>query len=128
MGIYNGKWLFGPTRANVSRTSPFEGLRSEPSRTNATLETIRETKERERASGISQRRCRGRVRFVKDNRLLPKGFNKRIVDQEIAPQGSTMTDDDDFSPGGDKIRYEVAIDNAQGPFKLEAELLFKPIS
>jgi hypothetical protein len=53
-------------------------------------------------------------------------FNKRMVDREIAPQGSAMTDDH-FSGGGDKIRYEVAIGNAQG-LQVEAELLFQPIS
>jgi hypothetical protein len=67
------------------------------------------------------------VRFIKDNRLLPKGFNKRSVDQEIAPQGEAMNDTD-FAAGGDKIRYSVALGNAQGPFQVEAELWFQPIS
>ena len=30
------------------------------------------------------------VRFIKDNRLLPKGFDKRTVEQEIAPQGEAV--------------------------------------
>ena len=30
------------------------------------------------------------VRFIKDNRLLPAGFEKRKVEQEIAPQGGAM--------------------------------------
>ncbi len=34
------------------------------------------------------------VRFIKDNRLLPTGFQKGKVEQEIAPQGGAMTDDD----------------------------------
>ena len=44
------------------------------------------------------------VRFIKDNRLLPAGFQKGKVEQEIAPQGGAMTDDD-FAGGGDRIRY-----------------------
>jgi len=67
------------------------------------------------------------VRFIKDNRLLPKGFNKRSVDPQIAPQGEAVNDAD-FTGGGDKIRYSVPLGNAQGPFQVEAELWFQPIS
>ena len=67
------------------------------------------------------------VRFIKDNRLLPKGFDKRKVDQQIAPQGEAMNDAD-FLGGGDKIRYSIPLSNAQGPFRLEAEFWFQPIS
>jgi hypothetical protein len=67
------------------------------------------------------------VRFIKDNRLLPKGFDKRAVDQEIAPQGEAVNDAD-FIGGGDKTRYSIAVGNAQGPFQVEAELWFQPIS
>lgn len=67
------------------------------------------------------------VRYIKDNRLLPRGFNKSGVDAEIAPQGNAVTDND-FTSGGDKIRYTVNTGNAQGPFRVEAELWFQPIS
>jgi hypothetical protein len=67
------------------------------------------------------------VRFIKDNRLLPQGFDKRKVEQEIAPQGEAMNDAD-FTSGGDKIRYSVNVGNAQGPFQIEAEFWFQPIS
>jgi len=67
------------------------------------------------------------VRFIKDNRLLPKGFNKAAVEQEIAPQGGAVTDSD-FTGGGDKIRYSVALGDSQGPYQVEAEFWFQPIS
>lgn len=67
------------------------------------------------------------VRFIKDNRLLPKGFNKRAVDAEIAPQGAAVADDN-FVGGSDKIRYTVNTGTAQGPFQVEAEMWFQPIS
>ena len=67
------------------------------------------------------------VRFIKDNRLLPKGFDKRAVEQEIAPQGEA-TGDADFTGGGDRIRYTVAVGDAVGPFQVEAELWFQPVS
>ena len=67
------------------------------------------------------------VRFIKDNRLLPTGFQKERVEQEIAPQGSAMTDDD-FAGGGDRIRYAIPVANAQGPLRVDVELWFQPIS
>jgi hypothetical protein len=67
------------------------------------------------------------VRFIKDNRLLPRGFNKQAVDQQIAPQGEAVSDAD-FTGGGDRIRYSIPLGSAQGPFQVEAELWFQPIS
>ena len=67
------------------------------------------------------------VRFIKDNRLLPKGFDKKSVAQEIAPQGGASTDEN-FGGGGDTIRYSMAVGGAEGPFQVEAELWFQPIS
>ena len=68
------------------------------------------------------------VRFIKDNRLLPNGFDKtdrgpRDRCRRAAPR-TTRT----FTGGGDKIRYSVPVGNAQGPFQVEAELWFQPIS
>ena len=37
------------------------------------------------------------VRFIKDNRLLPKGFDRRNADPRTLPQGGA-TDDADFNP------------------------------
>ena len=67
------------------------------------------------------------VRFIKDNRLLPKGFDKRRVEPEIAPQGGAVSDPD-FIAGGDTIRYSVFLGHAEGPFLVEAEFWFQPIS
>jgi hypothetical protein len=67
------------------------------------------------------------VRFIKDNRLLPRGFDKRKVENEIAPQGGAMNDAD-FIGGGDRIRYIAPVAGAEGPFRVEAELWFQPIA
>jgi hypothetical protein len=67
------------------------------------------------------------VRFIKDNRLLPKGFNKSAVEQEIAPQGDAVNDSD-FTGGGDKIRYTIPLNNAPGPYQVDVEFWFQPIS
>ena len=47
--------------------------------------------------------------------------------QRVAPQGEAANDAD-FTGGGDKIRYSIALAGAQGPFRVEAELWFQPIS
>src|SRR5205814_4333734 len=60
------------------------------------------------------------VRFIKDNRLLPKGFNKNPGDARIAPQGGAVNDAD-FAPGGDKIVYSPPGGDPQGPLPVEME-------
>ncbi|MES1255694.1 MAG: hypothetical protein ABUS56_08800 [Acidobacteriota bacterium] len=66
------------------------------------------------------------LRFAKDNRLLPAGFDKRSAGAEIAVHGEAENDAD-FSAGGDTIRYSVATNGAQGPFHVEAEVWYQPI-
>ena len=66
------------------------------------------------------------VRFVKDNRLLPRGFDKRTADQDVAVHGDAEGDAD-FAGGGDQVRYSVALADAQGPLRVEAELWYQPI-
>ncbi|MGH9671918.1 MAG: hypothetical protein ACRD44_01960, partial [Bryobacteraceae bacterium] len=67
------------------------------------------------------------VRYLKDNRLLPRGFDKQTANKDIAVIGGAA-EDGDFSGGGDRVRYSVAVDAAQGPFQVEAELWFQPVS
>ena len=67
------------------------------------------------------------VRFIKDNRLLPKGWVKANADPRTLPQGGAANDGD-FTGGSDKIVYSIPVGNAQGPFQVEAEFWFQPIS
>lgn len=67
------------------------------------------------------------VRYEKDNRMLPKGFNKANTDDEIGVKG-TAAQDGNFNGGGDRVNYSIAVGNAQGPFAIETELYFQPIS
>ena len=66
------------------------------------------------------------VQYVKDNRLLPRGFDKRTAEADVAVHGGAL-DDPDFVGATDRVRYSVSIANAQGPFVVEAELLYQPI-
>jgi hypothetical protein len=67
------------------------------------------------------------LRFVKDNRLLPRGFDKRTADKDIAVHGDAESDPD-FAGGGDRVRYLVSVGDAPGPFTVDAELWYQPIA
>ncbi|MEP6960448.1 MAG: hypothetical protein ABI995_00105 [Acidobacteriota bacterium] len=67
------------------------------------------------------------IRYEKDNRLLPKGFNKATADDEIAVRGSAAQDPN-FQGGGDRVAYSIALGNSQGPYQIEVEMYFQPIS
>ncbi len=66
------------------------------------------------------------LRYVKDNRLLPRGFAKDSADRDVAVHGDAEGDAD-FQGGGDRIRYSIAVGDAQGPFRVEVELWYQPI-
>jgi hypothetical protein len=66
------------------------------------------------------------IGYLKDNRLLPHGFNKRTADKEITTIGEAF-DDPNFIADGDRVRYSVPAANARGPLKIDAELWYQPI-
>jgi hypothetical protein len=65
------------------------------------------------------------VRYVKDNRLLPRGFDKMSADANVATVGDAAQDPD-FAGGSDRLRYSVAADG-EGPYTIEVELRFQSI-
>lgn len=64
--------------------------------------------------------------WVKENRLLPAGFDSGRADPRVLAHGQA-TSDPDFGPGGDRVRYSVPVPGASGPLTVRAELLFQPI-
>jgi uncharacterized protein YmfQ (DUF2313 family) len=64
---------------------------------------------------------------VKDNRMLPMGFEKKKAGSDIATRGEAL-DDDSFVAGGDRIRYSVRLKQAAGPYTVQAELWYQPIA
>jgi hypothetical protein len=67
------------------------------------------------------------VRYVKDNRLLPRGFDKERAEAEVAVQGDAATDPD-FAGGGDRVSYRVNL--AERPARglaIEVALLYQSI-
>jgi hypothetical protein len=65
--------------------------------------------------------------FVKDNRLLPRGFDKSTAPRDVAVIGNAR-DDSDFVGEGDRVRYVVNIANWQGPFTIDVELRYQPVA
>jgi hypothetical protein len=63
--------------------------------------------------------------YLKDNRLLPRGFEKAGAPVDVAVAGDAAGDAD-FAGGGDRVAYSIAT-NAKGPLTIEAELLFQSI-
>ena len=65
--------------------------------------------------------------FVKDNRLLPRGFDKARAEADIAVRGAAA-EDDDFRDEGDRVSYVVDVTGGQAPFAVEVELRYQPIA
>ncbi len=66
------------------------------------------------------------VRYVKDNRLLPAGFDKSTAPTDVAVQGRA-TDDPDFLAAGDSIRYRVAVEPSVDEVTVTVRLMFQTI-
>ncbi len=66
------------------------------------------------------------ARYIKDNRLLPDGFDKATAPDDVAVRGRAAQDAD-FVGGEDHVRYSAVLKGAQGPFKVVAELWYQPI-
>ena len=63
------------------------------------------------------------TQYLKDNRLLPRGFDKARAAKEIAVFGGAATDPD-FEDEGDRVRYRTV---AAGAVSVHVELRYQPI-
>jgi hypothetical protein len=66
------------------------------------------------------------VRYLKDNRLLPRGFDKTTATPDIAVHGDAF-DDPSFTDRGDDVLYRFDPGTARGPFDVVVELQYQPI-
>jgi hypothetical protein len=67
------------------------------------------------------------VRFVKDNRLLPRGFDKATAVPDVAVRGDAAGDAT-FNASGDRVRYRVPLSEPVGPVTIDVALRYQPIS
>ena len=66
------------------------------------------------------------VQFIKDNRILPAGFDKATAAPDVAVRGHAA-EDADFTASTDRVRYRASVAGAQGPVLVRAELWYQPI-
>ncbi|NGP76561.1 hypothetical protein G3570_07950 [Balneolaceae bacterium YR4-1] len=67
------------------------------------------------------------IRFIKDNRILPRGFDKATADEDIAVQGSAYKDGD-FIGGMDTVTYRIPVEEPFSSHTVTAELIYQPIA
>ena len=65
------------------------------------------------------------TQYLKDNRILPTGFDKRSAPPDIAVHGEAASDAA-FTSGSATTRYEIPSTTA-GHFQIKAELLYQPV-
>jgi hypothetical protein len=67
------------------------------------------------------------VTYAKDNRLLPRGFDKRKAPADVAVHGAALNDPD-FGGGEDRVRYSIDVAGVRGPLLVEVQLWYQPIA
>ena len=67
------------------------------------------------------------VRYAKDNRLLPTGFDPGTASGNVAVQGMASLDET-FVGGSDRVVYQVDVQGFSGPYTVSAELLYQSLS
>ena len=65
------------------------------------------------------------TQYLKDNRLLPRGFDKATADAQVGVYGSA-SHDADFTGAGDLVHYAVDV-RTTGPYSADVELRYQSI-
>ena len=66
------------------------------------------------------------AKYLKDNRILPTGFDKTKAEADVAVHGAALSDKD-FADGSDQVALRIPVGERPGPYKVEVELLYQPI-
>jgi hypothetical protein len=67
------------------------------------------------------------VSYLKDNRILPRGFDKATAPGDVAVHGEAIGDSD-FNAGQDRVQYSIDVTKAQGPLAIEVQLWYQSIA
>ena len=65
---------------------------------------------------------------MKDNRLLPKGWNPNHPDAEHTGVYGAASRDESFVDGADVVTYELHVPPADGPYRIQASFLYQTLS
>ena len=66
------------------------------------------------------------TQYLKDNRVLPRGFDKTTAAAEIGVYGHANRDAD-FTGGSDRVRYRIPV-STSGPLTIDIELRYQTIA
>ena len=66
------------------------------------------------------------ARHLKDNRLTPTGFDKNVVDTDVAVVGEALLDSN-FNAGQDLFEYRVPVTN-NGTYNISVNLVYQPLA
>jgi hypothetical protein len=66
------------------------------------------------------------VKYLKDNRLLPRGFDKTTADAQIAVVGHAVKDAT-FTGGSDIVQYRIHMAGPEQVARVDVALLYQPI-
>jgi len=66
------------------------------------------------------------TQYLKDNRILPRGFDKATAPAEIGVYGAA-NGDEDFTGGSDRVRYRVPFTTG-GAATIDVELRYQTIA
>ncbi len=66
------------------------------------------------------------TQYLKDNRILPAGFDKSTASPEIAVHGEAASDPE-FTGGTAATHYAIDTGGVAGPFHIAAELIYQPV-
>ncbi|MFC1609874.1 hypothetical protein ACFL6C_02860 [Myxococcota bacterium] len=66
------------------------------------------------------------TQYLKDNRLLPVGFDKNAAPADVAVKGQAVTDSG-FTDGGDGVEYVIAVQPSDLPVSIEVRLWYQAI-
>ncbi|MEB2286549.1 MAG: hypothetical protein OZ934_00390 [Anaerolineae bacterium] len=65
--------------------------------------------------------------YLKDNRLLPAGFDADAAHPDVRPSDAALADAN-FTGGSDRLMVSVNTGAAEGPFEVSVELLYQALS
>jgi hypothetical protein len=66
------------------------------------------------------------TQYLKDNRILPAGFDKSTASPGIAVHGEAAADPE-FTAGSSTTHYDLSPSGATGPFHISVEFLYQPV-
>jgi hypothetical protein len=65
------------------------------------------------------------TQYLKDNRILPAGFDKKTAPHDIAVEGEAASDPD-FTAGSSTTHYDLAI-SVPGPLRVAVDFVYQPV-